>query len=92
MGFHVYKDIWTPVLNNVHPAQKKHGNPEDRYAVSIVKDDLIVRHIPMVNIQNQLAFIARDGEITWTKTEVCIVMMGCRYTLYIYFQTETVHQ
>ena len=45
-GFYVYKDIWTPVLNEVHPTQQKHGNPEDRYAVPILKDDLIVRQIP----------------------------------------------
>ena len=45
-GFHVYKDIRTPILNEVHPTQQEHGNLEDRYAVSIVKDDLIVRHIP----------------------------------------------
>ena len=38
----------------------------------------------MENIRNQLALIARDGEITWTKTEVCIVMMEFRYILYIY--------
>ena len=45
-GFHVYKDIRTSVLNEVHPTQQEPGNPEDRYAVSIVKDDLIERHIP----------------------------------------------
>ena len=44
--FHVYKDIWTPILNEVHPTQLECGNPEDRYAVSILKDDLIVGHIP----------------------------------------------
>ena len=58
-GFHVYKDIWTPVLNEVHPAQKKHGSPEDRYTASIVKDDLIVRHIPKENIQNLFAFYCK---------------------------------
>ena len=35
--FHVYKDIWTPILNEVHPTQLECGNPEDRYAVSILK-------------------------------------------------------
>ena len=45
-GLHVYKDIWTPVLIEVHPTQQEHGNPKDRYAVSILKDDLIVGHLP----------------------------------------------
>ena len=40
------KYIWTAVLNDVHPTQQEHGNPKDMYAVSILKDDLIVGHIP----------------------------------------------
>ena len=28
-GFHVYKNIWAPVLDEVHPTQQEHGNPED---------------------------------------------------------------
>ena len=45
-GFHVYKSIWTPVVNGVHPTQLEHGNPEDRYAVSVMKDTTIVGHVP----------------------------------------------
>ena len=45
-GFHVYKDIWTPVLIEVHPTQQEHGNPEDMYTVSILKDEIIVGNIP----------------------------------------------
>ena len=50
--------------NEVHPTQKEHGNPEDRYAVSILKDDLIVVHIPKELSRICWHFIARDGEIT----------------------------
>ena len=39
-----------------------------------------------------ILFIARDGEINWTKTEVCVVTREFRDTLYIHFQTEKVHQ
>ena len=59
MGFHVYKDIWTPVLNEVHPAQQKHGNPEDRYAVSIVKDDLILNQLAFYLLQEMVKVDAR---------------------------------
>ena len=45
-GFHVYKTIWTPVVNEVHPTLQEHGNPEDRYAVSVMKDYDIVGHVP----------------------------------------------
>ena len=30
-GFDVYKNNWTPILNEVHPTQQEHGN--NRYAV-----------------------------------------------------------
>ena len=33
--------IWASVLNEVYPTQQEHCNPEDRYADSILKDDLL---------------------------------------------------
>ena len=56
-GFHVYKDIWTPIL---HPTQQEHGNP----AVSNLKDDLILGHIPKELSRICWHFITRDGEVT----------------------------
>ena len=47
-------------MNKVHPTQQEHGNP----AVSILKGDLIMGHIPKELSRICWHFIARDGEIT----------------------------
>ena len=87
--FHVYKDIWTPVL---YPTQQEHGNP----TVSILKDDLIVGHIPQELSRICWHFIARDGEIickiTGQRQKSALLRGGleilCMYT----FRQEKVHQ
>ena len=43
-GFHVYKAVWTPVVNSEHPTQQEHGNPEDNYAVAIMNGGVTVGH------------------------------------------------
>ena len=65
-GFHAYKSIWTPVVNAVHPTQLEHGNPEDRYAVSVMKDTTIVGHVPREISRTCWYFIEREGEILCT--------------------------
>lgn len=50
-GFHVYKDIWTPVLHEVLQTKQEFGNVEDQYAVAVIKESadgesLTVGHIP----------------------------------------------
>ena len=45
-GYHVYKRVWTPVLGEQLSTNQEHGNPEDRYAVSVMKSSTIVGHIP----------------------------------------------
>ena len=63
MGFHVYKSIWTPVVNVVHPTQQERGNVEGRYAVSVMKDATIVGHVPREISKTCWYFIERGGEI-----------------------------
>ena len=36
-GYHVYISIWNPVLGEQLATQLEYGNPEDRYAVSVMK-------------------------------------------------------
>ena len=37
-GFHVYKDIWNPVLHEVLQTKQEFGNVEDQYAVVVIKE------------------------------------------------------
>ncbi len=38
-GFHVYKDVWTPILNQSLLTQQDLGDSEDQYAVAVIKED-----------------------------------------------------
>lgn len=67
-GFHVYGAVWTPVLNEELTTAQEPSNPEDKYAVSIVKNDTVVGHIPRELSKTCWYFIQRDGEILCTVT------------------------
>jgi len=54
-GFHVYKDVWSPSIHEQLRTTQELGNPEDEYAVAVVKDDdssssttgtITVGHVP----------------------------------------------
>jgi hypothetical protein len=48
-GFHVYKDVWNPVVGEIWNAEREKNNPADKYAVSVMKDGNIVGHVPRKN-------------------------------------------
>ena len=43
--FHVYKDIWEPVIDQVLPCIQEPGNPEDKNAVALMNKEKIVGHV-----------------------------------------------
>ena len=45
-GFHVYKDIWEPVIDQVLPYIQEPENLEDRNAVALMNKEMIVGHVP----------------------------------------------
>ena len=45
-GHHVYKDIWTPRIQEELTCEREPGNQHDEHAVKVLKDGEIVRHIP----------------------------------------------
>jgi len=42
---HIYKEIWTPVINRIVSCTQEHGNSGDCFAVNIIKDGNIVGHV-----------------------------------------------
>ena len=45
-GYHVYKTVWTPFVGKVLPLNPESGNSHNCFAVSVVKDDDVVGHVP----------------------------------------------
>ena len=36
-GYHVYKDVWQPRLDEILTTRQELGNPEDQHAVVVIK-------------------------------------------------------
>ena len=45
-NFHVYQDIWTPVIGKVLAYRREMTNIEDRYAIAVNKTEEVVGHVP----------------------------------------------
>ena len=45
-GHHIYKDVWTPVVNEELSCRREEGNISDPYAVAFIKSGVIVGHVP----------------------------------------------
>ena len=65
-GYHIYKEIWTAAIGEVLPCEREPTNPEDRYAVAVKKDDIIVGHLPRKVSRICTLFLRRGGSITCT--------------------------
>ena len=60
-GHHVYKAFWTPAIGETLCCEQERNNLEDPYAVSVMKDDIIVGHIPCKKSHIVWYFIEHDG-------------------------------
>ena len=46
-GYHVYKSVWTPTLQEQVYGEIEPHNPVDKYAVAVKKDENVVGHLPL---------------------------------------------
>ena len=63
-GFHVYRDIWTPIIGEVFSCEREDGNPMDPYAVAIKRGSEVIGHVPRVISAACSLFIQRGGAVT----------------------------
>ena len=45
-GHHIYKNVWTPSIGESLSLALESVNSHDRFAVSLVKDERVVGHVP----------------------------------------------
>ena len=63
-GYYVYKDIWEAVLDEEVPCQKELGNLADPFAVAVIRDGVVVGHVPKKISSVCSLFLQRNGSIT----------------------------
>ena len=60
-GCHVYQVIWlNPYMGEQLQCQEEYGYPHDMYAVSVIRDNVIVIHLPR-NISTPCHMFLRSG-------------------------------
>ena len=42
-GYHIYKDVWSAVIDEEFPCKREDGN---RFAVSVCNGDIVIGHVP----------------------------------------------
>lgn len=45
-GFHHYQSIWTPVICEELPCKQEAHNSHDLFTVAVMKDHMVVGHLP----------------------------------------------
>ena len=73
-GHHIYKDVWTPVVEEGLNCRREEGNISDPYAVAVIKSGNIVGHMPHRISTACNLFIQKTGVI------VCKVTGPRRYS------------
>ena len=61
-GYHAYKDIWAAVYDEELPCEREAGNRVDAFAMAIMKDGMVVGHIPK-KISSILLFVPMSRRI-----------------------------
>ena len=46
-GYHIYKSVWTPTLQERVYEETEPHNPVDKYAVAVKKDEKVVGNLPL---------------------------------------------
>ena len=46
-GYHVYKSVWTPTIQEQVYGEIEPHNPVDKSAVAVKKDEKVVGHLPL---------------------------------------------
>ena len=72
-GYHIYTDVWVAMIED-HSCEREALNHVDRYAVAVLKDDMIIGHILKKISRICSLFIVRSGTI------VCTPIGGRRYS------------
>lgn len=92
-GFHIYQDVWLPVIGEELHCHRETANMVDRYAVAVTKNDQIVGHLPKKISKLASLFIRRGGNIVCKVTgrrrrSLDLIQGGLEVPCQLYFVSE----
>ena len=69
-GYHVYREIWEAAVGEVLTCEREAQNENDRYAVAVKKDGVVIGHLPRKVSRVCSLFIRRGGRLCCTVTGI----------------------
>jgi hypothetical protein len=63
-GFHIYRDIWRPKIDELLQCTQDIGNQNDKHAVAVLHKGTIVGHVPREHAKVFRFFLKRGGTVT----------------------------
>ena len=62
-GYHIYKDVWSAVIDEKFPCKREDGNRFDPFAVAVCNGDIVIKHVPRKISSVCSLYIRQGGEI-----------------------------
>ena len=72
-GYHVYQGIWVPKIGETLLTEREPGNPKDKYAVCVKKNECIVGHLPLDktgNFAKTIFYFSRADKCSYVKLKL----------------------
>ena len=72
-GYHAYTSVWTPVVDEILELIREPNNVKDNQAMAVVKDSVVVGHLPKRLAPTVFLFLSRDcnsGDVQITGNKV----------------------
>ena len=70
-GYHVYQEVWNPIVGEAFICQQENGNEHDAYAVGTIRAEggnEVIGHLPRKISRVAFFFLAHAGSISGTVT------------------------
>ena len=63
-GYHIYKEEWEAAVDEELKCEREKNNVKDPYAVAVVRENVIVGHLPQKISRISALFLKRQGKIS----------------------------
>ena len=73
-GYHVYKDVWDPILNEELVCEREPQNAHDQNAIKLLKGGVIFEHVPR-HFSRVFSYLLLPG------TRITATVIGARQNL-----------
>ena len=62
-GHHIYKNVWSAVIDEEFPCKREDGNGFDPFAVAVCNGDIVIGHVPRKISSVCSLYIRRGGPL-----------------------------